>query len=162
MGETEPRPKSARGRPWLALALSVLALGGLGLVLREVSLAQHPPEGPVPVAWDQVTCAHCRMLVSEPRFAAQAHMQGGAVHHFDDPGCALLWADGNAGGLHELWFRDLASERWLRRGEVGFVAAEPTPMGYGLGARPLAEAKAMSPAQALTLARAAEPRGMKP
>jgi len=162
MGAAEARSASARGRPWLALAAGALALVGLGLVLREVSLAQRPPQGPVPVPWDRVACAHCRMLVSEPRFAAQAHLRGGAVHHFDDPGCALLWAEEHADALHELWFRDSASERWLRRGEAGFVAAEPTPMGYGLAARPLSDAAAMSSTRALALARANDANGSKP
>lgn len=162
MGAAEPRTAPGRGRSWLAVATGLLALGGLALVGREVWLAQRPTDRPVPVAWDRVACARCRMLVSEPRFAAQAHMRGGAVHHFDDPGCALLWADDNQAELHELWFRDLVSDQWLRRGEVGFVAAEPTPMGYGLGARPLSEPEAMPPAQALALARAIDARGMKP
>jgi hypothetical protein len=162
MGPAEPRKATARRRAWPALALGALALAGVALVVREVSLAQRPPQGPVAVAWDREACAHCRMLVSEPRFAAQAHLRGGAVYHFDDPGCALLWAEEHAADLHELWFHDLASERWLRRGEVGFVAAEPTPMGYGLGARPLAEAAAMSPAQALALVRAREGQEEQP
>lgn len=144
-------PARARRPPWLVLGLAGLALAALALVLREVALAQRPPEAPVAVAWDRVACAHCRMLVSEPRFAAQAHMRGGAVHYFDDPGCALLWAEARRASLHELWFRDLDSDRWLRRAEVGFVPARPSPMGYGLGARPAAEPGALTPDQALAV-----------
>lgn len=156
MGASEP--SAAAPRPWLALAVGAVAVAGVAWVLREVSLAQRPPDAPVPVAWDQEACAHCRMLVSEQRFAAQAHMLGGVVHHFDDPGCALLWAQEHPSDLHELWFHDSESQSWLRRADVGFVPLEPSPMGYGLGARPRNEAGAISPEQALDLARGLETR----
>jgi copper chaperone NosL len=147
MGPAEP----ARGRrpPWRSLALGALALVGLAALVRGVLLAQRPPEGPQPVAWDRVACARCGMLVSDPRFAAQAHTRGGAVLDFDDPGCALLWAHEHEADLHALWFHDLEAERWLRRGEAGFVPAQPTPMGYGLGARPRGSDGALTPDEAL-------------
>ena len=36
--------------------------------------------------------------------------------------------------VHALYFRHLLEDRWLRRDQVGFVAAAGTPMGYDLGA----------------------------
>jgi hypothetical protein len=37
------------------------------------------------------------------------------------------------------WFRDLDSERWLSGEEAAFTPIDPTPMGYGLAARPRGE-----------------------
>jgi hypothetical protein len=149
MAAADPGPTPRPSRRWIGALAGALALAGVALVVRGVVLAQRPPEGPEPVAWDRVACARCRMLVSEPRFAAQAHTHGGAVLHFDDPGCALLWTHEHAADVHELWLRDAGSERWLRRGEAGFVATGPTPMGYGLGARPRSVANALLPEEAL-------------
>ena len=51
-------------------AAVVLAAGtAFGLL---VFRSQQLPDGVVPVAWDRTVCAHCRMHVGEPGFAAQA------------------------------------------------------------------------------------------
>ena len=46
-----------------------LALGTLGLLLLTGASCGRD-DGPVAVPWDRATCARCRMLVSEPPFAA--------------------------------------------------------------------------------------------
>jgi copper chaperone NosL len=114
-----------------------LVLGALVVVAAAIGLARwaaRPAAGPAPVAWDRVACAHCRMLVSDPRFAAQIQLADGEVLHFDDPGCSLLARAALARPVRAAWFHDSASEAWLREDEVAFVRGAATPMGYGLAA----------------------------
>ena len=40
-------------------------------------------DGPVPIVWDSQVCAHCKMHVGDPRFAAQLHTTEGDVMSFD-------------------------------------------------------------------------------
>jgi copper chaperone NosL len=112
----ERRPRLAA----LALALALAACG--------------PPDGPQPIAWDREPCAHCRMLISEPGFAAQLHLADGAVESFDDPGCLFARLAARPAEVHALWFHHLREERWLPGTGVAFVRVAPTPMDFGFGA----------------------------
>jgi copper chaperone NosL len=107
-------------------ARAALALGAL-------LLACGRAPGPEPIAWDREPCAHCRMLISDPAFAAQLQTRDGVVASFDDPGC-LLAALTSYPEPSALWFHDHAEERWLPEGGVAFVRVARSPMGYGLGA----------------------------
>jgi hypothetical protein len=104
------------------------------LAMSLVALSACAPEGPAEVAWDRVACAHCRMLVSDPRFAAQLQLEDGEVLHFDDPGCLLLTRTSIVRPVRAVWFHDSAGEGWLAETEVAFVRGPATPMGYGLAA----------------------------
>jgi len=105
-----------------ALALSLIALSGCA------------PDGPAEVAWDRVACAHCRMLVSDPRFAAQLQLEDGEVLYFDDPGCLLSARLGLDRPVRAAWFHDSAGDGWIAEPDVAFVRGLETPMGYGLAA----------------------------
>ena len=115
-----------------------LVAGGLvliSLVGYAVCLAQRPPDGPEPVAWDREACAHCRMHVGDPRFAAQLQTASGETRNYDDPGCLLAdLAERRREGVRAIWLRDANADRWLPAAEAVFVPASPTPMGYGLAA----------------------------
>lgn len=91
-------------------------------------------EGPADVAWDRVACAHCRMLVSDPHFAAQLQLDDGEVLDFDDPGCLLLGRASLDRPVRAVWFHDSAGEGWLAEREAAFVRVPHTPMGYGFAA----------------------------
>lgn len=93
-----------------------------------------PPDGPQPIAWDREPCAHCRMLISDPAFAAQLHTEDGAVESFDDPGCLFARIEARQPRVHALWFHHLREERWLPGDAVAFVRTAPTPMDFGFGA----------------------------
>jgi hypothetical protein len=135
------------GWRWLARGLvALLAVGGLGLAL---TWTERLPEGPVPVAWDREACAHCRMHVGEPAFAAQLQLEDGRVLNFDDPGCLLRYEAERRPRVHASWFHHLREDRWIPGTWVAFVAASPTPMGYGLGAVEAGVPGARSPAEAL-------------
>jgi copper chaperone NosL len=93
-------------------------------------------EGPVPVVWDSEVCAHCKMHVGDPRFAAQLQTTRGDVLNFDDPGCLLEYLGSHDPSVHGIYFRDYTAEGWLPEAEAGFVSVEDSPMGYGLAAVP--------------------------
>lgn len=139
------------GRRALAILLAAAAVAGLALL---VWRAQTPPAGPVEPAWDRTACARCRMLVSDPAFAAQIHTPAGAVLHFDDPGCALLHAADRPADVHALWFHHLTGDRWLPGDAAAFRPVSPTPMGYGLGAVAPGGEGTLSPEEALARVRA--------
>lgn len=122
----------------LALGLGVAALAGA--VLLAVLRAGQPPEGPVAVPVDAATCARCRMLVSDPSFAAQLHTEGGQVLFFDDPGCLLLHLDEEELAVHAAWVHHLHETRWIPLEQARFVPVPRSPMGHGLGAVSAAEA----------------------
>jgi hypothetical protein len=116
---------------WRGALLAAAALGAIAFVALRLAA---PSLEPAPVAWDRVACAHCRMLVSDPRFAAQLALEDGEVLHFDDPGCLLLWRAGSERRALAAWFHDSASERWLAESEAAFASGAETPMGYGFAA----------------------------
>lgn len=122
-------------RKLLEVSLLVVALVAITVALmrfNEVTLA----EGPIDVVWDGEVCAHCKMHVGDPRFAAQLQATEGAVLNFDDPGCLFDYLSSHDASIHALYFRDHTADGWLSEAEVGFVAVEDSPMGYGLAAVP--------------------------
>jgi copper chaperone NosL len=127
--------RSRSARRALALAAFVLAACARG-------------EGPRTIAWDREPCAHCRMLISEPRFAAQLVSEDGEVRSFDDPGCLLADLAARTPRVRALWFHHVREERWLPGAAVAFERAERTPMGWGLGAVDAGTPGALSLAEA--------------
>lgn len=92
------------------------------------------PDAPTPIAYDREVCAHCHMLIGDPRYAAQLVTRGGDVLDFDDPGCALRYLAQVNPAIHRLWFRDATRDRWIAAAEVRFRRGADTPMGSGLAA----------------------------
>lgn len=107
-------------------------------MLMATACSRPPPWPPVAAEPDlgHDACAHCRMIVSDQRFAAQRHDRAGGVEFYDDLGC-LLAADGDEGGDPQAVFvRSFDDARWIR-GDEGFVvraAAITSPMGFGFAA----------------------------
>lgn len=132
-----------------ALLASVIA----GAAAMGVHLAQALPSGPEPIAWDREACAHCRMQVGDPHYAAQLQTADGQVLDFDDPGCLLSYLGSHKPAVHAIYFRHLRADRWLTASEVGFIDAGPTPMGYGLGAVEASTPGALTMEQAIARTR---------
>ena len=121
------RERALRG---LVLVAVLAALGAAAWWLA------RPGHGLAEVAYDRAACAHCRMLVSEPRFAAQLRRASGEVLFYVDPGCLLLHRVALADAGSQAWFHDSQSEAWLGDADVAFVRVPETPMGYGFAAVP--------------------------
>jgi hypothetical protein len=125
-------------RPGLSLPgllLPALALAVIASVIAYVIVARDAlPSGPTDLVWDKTACAACQMHVGEPAFAAQVQLTDGRTLAFDDPGCLFLTEVELEGRIHAVWFHHCREDRWLRAEAVAFVAVEPTPMGFGLGA----------------------------
>ncbi len=117
----------------IALLALVLAVVG-GAITWSVLASAKLPDGPADLVFDKAACAACGMHVGEPAFAAQATTKDGRVHAFDDPGCLFGWLDEQKPDLHTLFFRHSRDARWLGKNDVGFVAHDKTPMGFGFAA----------------------------
>jgi len=128
---------------------------GVLVTLFLAACTRTPPDQPVPVVWDRTTCAHCHMLLSEPRHAAEIVGAQGDVWFFDDPGCLFGWQADNQPAIHRMWFHG-EGEAWLASSEVAFVRGGPTPMGSGLVAVPAGTPGAMSLEAARAAASAVE------
>jgi nitrous oxide reductase accessory protein NosL len=104
--------------------------------------SNDPGKGPVEIKWDRDICNRCRMVVSDPHFAAQIrHFPAGRrsrVESFDDVGCAVLWLDQqpwkDAPDV-EFWVADYRTGDWIDARTATYVTQNTTPMEYGLGAQ---------------------------
>ena len=99
------------------------------------------PEGMVEIKWDRDPCARCGMIISDRRFAAQAH--GGPKKDsvkFDDIGCAVAWLKGKGWSTDpalRIWVMDStdpAGSRWLDARTAQYVGGKTSPMGYNFAA----------------------------
>jgi copper chaperone NosL len=90
-------------------------------------------DGPPAIVVDRTACSHCRMLISEPLYAAAYQAADGEKRVFDDLGCLRRAARAEHGSLR-VWVHDAASGAWIDGRAAVFVssAAIRTPMGGGL------------------------------
>ena len=115
------------------IGVGVVALVGAVGVFRWLNTSATG-DGPVPIVWDREVCAHCRMHIGEPAFAAQLQTADGVVHNFDDPGCLFEHVQAHPGVAYTAYYRDHDSDGWLNDGNVAFLPTESSPMGYGIKA----------------------------
>lgn len=90
---------------------------------------------PVDPVWSKEPCAHCRMLVTDKRFAAQLVTAEGDRHYFDDVGCMVLWIDTRKVTPKRSWARDAQTGQWLDARAARYASGVRTPMDYGYEAR---------------------------
>jgi copper chaperone NosL len=90
---------------------------------------------PVDPVWGKEPCAHCKMLVSDKRFAAQLVTAEGDRHHFDDVGCMVLWMGEHKAAPKRFWARDAQTGQWLDARSARYASGARTPMDYGFEAR---------------------------
>jgi len=118
-----------RGR----LGTIALAFGGI------LGGCSVDPGRPPSIRYGEEACAHCRMIISDDRFAAALVTKGGETMKFDDIGCLV---DHEAGQRSPpattYWVRDFAGGDWLDARAATYVqsAKVHSPMGYGLTALP--------------------------
>ncbi|HSJ25313.1 MAG TPA: nitrous oxide reductase accessory protein NosL [Longimicrobiales bacterium] len=95
---------------------------------------------PEPVHLGAEECAHCSMLITERRYAAQLLNSNGKAFKFDAIECLRDFVQGGsiaAADIHSLWVTDSAGgEDWVQVEDAVFLhsAELRTPMGGGLAA----------------------------
>lgn len=101
-----------------------------------------PETGPVEVRWDQNNCERCRMMLSDPHFAAQIRYfpeaKRSRVMKFDDIGCATLWLKDQQwkdDPKTEIWVAEHSSGEWIDARKATYIRKKNSPMGYDLGAQ---------------------------
>jgi len=132
---------NSRRRSTIALRI-FLGVAALATLLPACS--RRSESGPEAVAYDRDACERCRMLISDPRFAAEVRLPGeGRVHKFDDLGDALAWLaerpprvtpPGRKDAGTEIWVRDADQDRWLDATRASYSRGAKTPMNFGFAA----------------------------
>ncbi len=92
------------------------------------------PDAPPEIAYGLEECSHCRMIVSEERFAAATRSADGSIARYDDVGCLLAAIEAAGEVPQRVWVHDADSVEWIDAGTAVFVQEEAraTPMGSGL------------------------------
>ena len=92
-------------------------------------------DSPVPINREVDMCEHCRMTISDFRYAAEI-IEKRRTHKFDDIGCMLAYAQSKniSPGNARIWVMDFDNSTWIRGDEAYFVTSPEihTPMGYGI------------------------------
>jgi copper chaperone NosL len=115
----------------------------LALALPLATACEITPE-PLHVGAEE--CAHCSMLISDRRYAAQLLTTKGKAYKFDAIECMHAFVRSGAVATedtHSLWVMDIGgSDGWLAAQDAFFVhsAELRTPMGGGLAAHATAGA----------------------
>lgn len=118
--------------------LASLALAALlGAALPSCGQARSGPLEPVEIHLGEDECAHCKMIISDDRHAAEVVTGQGSAAFYDDLGCLLMKAAAGArpdpGGV---FVRAFDGSGWLR-GDTAFVLRSReirSPMGFGFAA----------------------------
>lgn len=107
-------------------------IGLLFVFLTACTGSSLEPQDP---SWNHDVCTHCRMAISEPRYAVQLIGPGARVRYYDDLGCALAdqqeHPELKAGTLY---VHAEGSSKWTKASDEKYKEKLITPMGYGFGA----------------------------
>ena len=123
-------------RSFLFGLAGVGVVGFGGLVYSQLPGEKIPTGYPV-IRYGEETCARCRMVISNAKFAAAWRQTDGSEEHFDDIGCmVLLNRDRHIGVDVQFWVHDFESEQWLDAVSCLYEISSEThsPMGYGISA----------------------------
>jgi mono/diheme cytochrome c family protein len=106
---------------WLLVGVVVLAAVVCAIVF-------WPASDRIPsIAYGRDTCARCRMILSQPGFAAIARDSQGHWQKYDDLGCARAAAPNG-----EILVEDHKDDRWVPLAKATLVEGVPTPMGFNV------------------------------
>jgi copper chaperone NosL len=108
-----------------ALALVAAALSAVAC--KQTDAAADP-------VWGKEPCAHCKMLVSDKRYAGQVVDETGEHRFFDDIGCMVLWMDARK-APERAWARDSVAGTWVDARTAKYMQGARTPMDFGFEAR---------------------------
>jgi copper chaperone NosL len=92
-------------------------------------------------------CAHCRMVISEKRYAAELIRQDGEPVKFDDIRCLIHYVEGKRekDRVAGYYVMDFDSQAWVKAEQALFLrsSAFKTPMGGGIVAFEKSRAQAV-------------------
>ena len=108
-------------------------LAGVALL---AGCASGPPQ-PAPLDTHDEQCAHCRMAVSDARFAAQLVAPREEPKFFDDVGCLAAYLRAQPGSLPQgslAFVADHRTKAWVPAGAAVYTRVDglATPMGSHL------------------------------
>jgi copper chaperone NosL len=105
------------------------------------------PSQPPSIRYGEEACAHCRMIISDDRFAAALVTDTGETLKFDDIGCLVEHEADRQRSAVTYWVRSFKEDNWLDARTAAYVRSDEvqSPMGYGLAALP-ATAREAGPA----------------
>lgn len=130
-------------RKFLAfLGVGAATLAGGGMLIALLPDSEKKTEGPPEIVFGSDSCAHCRMIISDARFAAGWRDKSGDETHFDDIGCMVNHArDYPPAQPATFWVHNYHTEEWLDAALASFVIdpSIKTPMSYGIAASDSAE-----------------------
>ena len=95
-----------------------------------MGLACTRGDAPSDPVWGKEPCAHCAMLVSDKRYAAEI-VTDGDRKFFDDIGCMVLWLDEHGGKAEHSWVRTPDAARWSDATSSHYAEGAKTPMDFG-------------------------------
>lgn len=110
------------------------------LAVLAATLLSACASGPQTVHIGSDTCAHCSMVISDDRFAAQLQTSRGRTYTFDSIECLASFARANPAVMNSArgaWVSLLdAPGSWIAVEDAAFLRSEElrTPMGGGLAA----------------------------
>lgn len=94
-------------------------------------------QDPVEIHYGGDECAHCKMMITDGRFASQIVTETGKAIKFDAIECMAEYAGTHKGKLGQvkLWVSDFNGEKdWIEISRATFIRSEVirSPMGAGL------------------------------
>lgn len=114
------------------LFLRTAVFASCALSLYSCTCQKQGPRDPV---WGKDSCAHCRMTISDKRFAAQLVGPGARWQYFDDLGCALeMVGDKGLDDQHRLYVYQ--NGNWVEAKETRYDKGFNTPMNFGFAPVP--------------------------
>lgn len=109
--------------------LNLLILMPLLMIFSACVEGEAKPQDPL---WERDSCAHCRMVLSEKRYAVQRILPNGQIHHYDDIVCAMK--HGHAPDEGKLYVRPDGGDEWVDAEKATYESGLRTPMNSGFGA----------------------------
>ncbi len=112
--------------------LTALGVLVLAVVAGIVFLWPAERTGVEPIVYGRDACAHCRMRISQPGFAAELRDTHGTLTKYDDIGCMLQAMVALHAEVPEAWVEDRDGRGFVPLLAATLVRAEgvETPMGY--------------------------------
>lgn len=119
--------------------INILIRGGLLAILLLTSGCSNEPSK---IYYGEDECAHCRMIITDARFASELVTETGKAYKFDAIECMAAFLSQHEDlnvKTSKLWVHDFSNpDKWLSRDEAQFVHSEEirSPMGLSLLALP--------------------------